>query len=73
MLPVDGRCEEVVDMDLATDWSEKQDQAFVRLGVRLKSQIAEVHPRFSWDGRQGFGVSEIRRERNISSGSRMEG
>jgi hypothetical protein len=86
VLLVDGRYEEVVDIDLSTDWSEKQDPAFVRLGVRtverkaiitgkiialaplrnrrradgemLESRIAEGHTRFSWDGRQGFGMSE---------------
>jgi hypothetical protein len=86
VLLVDGRYEEVVDLDLSTDWSEKHDPAFVRLGVRtatrkaiitgeivklaplrnrrradgetLESRIAEGHTRFTWDGRQGYGMSE---------------
>jgi hypothetical protein len=86
VLLIDGCYEEIIDMDLSTDWSDEQDPAHVRLGVRtanrkaiitgdilrlaplrnrreangeiLESRIAEGFTRFSWDGRQGYGMTE---------------
>jgi hypothetical protein len=86
VLLVNGRYEEIMDIDLTTEWSERQDPARVRLGVRtanrkaiitgeivtlaplrnrrkangetLESRIAEGFTRFTWDGRQGYGMSE---------------
>jgi hypothetical protein len=42
VLLVDGRYEEVIDMDLSTDWTAKQDPAFVRLGVRTAHRTASI-------------------------------
>ena len=86
LLLVGGRYEEVVDLDLTTEWTEKRDPARVRVGVRtakrravidgevittaplrnirkeggtsLVSRIAEGYTRFTWDGREGFGMCE---------------
>jgi hypothetical protein len=41
VLLVDGQYEEIVDMDLLTDWSKDQDPAKVRIGVRTAKR-AEV-------------------------------
>jgi len=38
VLLVDGRYEDIVDMDVQTDWSESQDPVRVRLGVRTASR-----------------------------------
>jgi hypothetical protein len=86
VLLVGGEYEEVTDLDLATEWTPRQDPARVHLGVRtarrkalitgdiirlaplrnrrkadgetLVSRIAEGFTRFSWDGRQGYGMTE---------------
>jgi hypothetical protein len=86
VLLVDGDYEEVTDLDLSTDWTEKQDPQRVVLGVVtarrkalisgeiirlaplrnrrkadgeiLVSRIAEGFTRYSWDGRQGYGMTE---------------
>jgi hypothetical protein len=42
VLLVDGRYEDVVDVDVSTDWTEKQDPAFVRLGVRTANRKATI-------------------------------
>jgi hypothetical protein len=41
VLKVDGAYEEVVDMDVVTDWSDRQDPRRVRIGVRTANR-AEV-------------------------------
>lgn len=86
VLLVDGNYEEVVEFDLATDWTDRKDPARVHLGVRtanrkaliegevvmlaplrnrrkaggetLVSRIAEGFTRFSWEGRNGYGMTE---------------
>jgi hypothetical protein len=86
LLLVGGRYEQILDMDLSTQWSEQQDPRRVEIGVRtanrkaiitgeiitlaplrnrrkangetLESRIAEGFTRFSWDGRQGYGMTE---------------
>ena len=86
VLLVVGEYEEITDLDLITDWSDRQDPHRVRLSVRtasrkavivgeilnlaplrnrrkangetLMSRIAEGHTRFTWDGKQGFGMTE---------------
>jgi hypothetical protein len=86
VLLVDGRYEEVVDLDLTTDWTGERDPRRVNLAVRtaqrkaivsgeiiklaplrnrrkangatLESRIAEGFTRFTWDGRQGYGMTE---------------
>jgi len=42
VLLVEGRYEEVVDLDLSTDWTDRQDPAFVRLGVRTAQRKAII-------------------------------
>lgn len=42
VLLVDGRYEEIVDMDLATQWSERQDPVSVRIGVRTANRKAVI-------------------------------
>jgi hypothetical protein len=86
VLLVGGDYEEVTDLDLSTEWTEKQDPQRVALGVVtakrkalitgeiirlaplrnrrkadgevLVSRIAEGFTRYSWDGRQGYGMTE---------------
>jgi hypothetical protein len=86
VLLIDGRYEEVVDLDLTTDWTDQRDPRRVSLAVRtahrkaiisgeiiklaplrnrrkadgatLESRIAEGFTRFTWDGRQGYGMTE---------------
>lgn len=86
VLLIDGQYEEITDLDVLTEWSDRQDPRRVRLGVRtasrkavitaeilnlaplrnrrkangemLVSRIAEGHTRFTWDGKQGFGMTE---------------
>jgi len=86
VLLVDGVYEDILDMDVQTDWSDKQDPVRVRLGVRtanrreiitgeiltmaplrnrrhagdeiLVSRIAEGYTRFSWNGVEGYGMTE---------------
>ena len=86
VLLVDGQYEEVADLDLATEWTARQDPARVTLSVRtarrkalitgeiiklaplrnrrkadgetLVSRIAEGFTRYSWDGRDGYGMTE---------------
>ena len=81
-----GQYEEIVDMDLSTQWSDQKDPRRVEIGVRtanrkavitgdiitlaplrnrrkvdgltLESRIAEGFTRFSWDGREGYGMTE---------------
>jgi hypothetical protein len=85
-LLVDGEYEEVIDLDVSTEWTDKQDPARSVLGVVtakrkvvitgeiirlaplrnrrkadgeiLVSRIAEGFTRYSWDGRQGYGMTE---------------
>lgn len=87
VLLVDGAYEEITDLDVMTDWTERQEPARVRLGVRtaarkaliegeiltlaplrnrrqaggetMVTRIAEGYTRFSWDGREGFGMTEF--------------
>ncbi len=42
VLLVDGQYEEITDMDVATDWTDRQDPARVRLGVRTAERKAVV-------------------------------
>ena len=86
VLLVGGEYEEITDLDVITEWTEKQDPARVRLGVRtaarkavidadiltlaplrnrlqagsevLVSRIAEGFSRFTWEGREGYGMTE---------------
>ena len=86
VLLVGGQYEEILDMDLSTQWSDSQDPVRVDIGVRtanrkaviagdiitlaplrnrrkasgeiLESRIAEGFTRFTWDGRQGYGMTE---------------
>ncbi len=81
-----GQYEDIVDMDLSTQWSDQKDPRRVEIGVRtanrkavitgeiitlaplrnrrkvdgvtLESRIAEGFTRFSWDGREGYGMTE---------------
>jgi hypothetical protein len=86
VLLVDGRYEEITDMDVSTDWTAAKDPSRVRIGVRtahrkaiiegeiiqlaplrnrrnangeiLVSRIAEGFTRFTWEGREGVGMTE---------------
>jgi hypothetical protein len=86
VLLVDGEYEDIVDMDLMTEWSEQKDPRRVEIGVRtakrkavitgeimtlaplrnrrkangqtLESRIAEGFTRFTWNGQQGYGMTE---------------
>jgi hypothetical protein len=86
VLLVGGAYEDILDMDLSTQWSDKKDPQRVDIGVRtanrkaiitgeivrlaplrnrrkangvtLESRIAEGFTRFTWDGRQGYGMTE---------------
>jgi hypothetical protein len=86
VLLVGGVYEEILDMDLSTQWSNQKDPRRVDIGVRtanrkaiitgeivtlaplrnrrkadgvtLESRIAEGFTRFTWDGRQGYGMTE---------------
>jgi hypothetical protein len=86
VLLVDGQYEDIVDMDLATEWTEQKDPQRVEIGVRtangkavitgeimtlaplrnrrkangqtLESRIAEGFTRFTWNGQQGYGMTE---------------
>jgi hypothetical protein len=87
VLLVDGKYEEILDLDVATDWTERQDPSKVRISVMtaqrkaqitadiltlaplrnrrktaegetLVSRIAEGFTRFTWDGQQGYGMTE---------------
>ena len=42
VLLVDGRYEEIVDMDLATQWSEQAGSGRVRIGVRTANRKAVI-------------------------------
>ena len=42
VLQIDGQYDEIVDMDLHTEWSEKKDPAHVRIGVRTESGRSEI-------------------------------
>ena len=42
VLLVDGRYEEVLDMDLMTDWTERQDPRRVRIGVRTAQRAVVI-------------------------------
>lgn len=51
VLLVDGEYEEVMDLEVQTDWTDKQDPAFVRLGVmtakrkvRIDGEILQLAP-----------------------------
>ena len=87
VLLVDGNYEEILDLDVTTDWTEQQEPSLVRLSVMtarrkaqitadiltlaplrnrrktaegetLVSRIAEGFTRFTWDRRQGYGMTE---------------
>ncbi|SEP11362.1 hypothetical protein SAMN04490248_12612 [Salinihabitans flavidus] len=86
VLLVDGEYEEVTDLNVITDWTDKHDPHRVRLSVAtdkrkalidaevltlaplrnrrqvdgetLISRIAEGYSKFTWDGREGFGMTE---------------
>jgi hypothetical protein len=86
VLLVGGQYEEILDMDLSTQWSDSKDPVRVDIGVQtanrkaviagdivtlaplrnrrkangeiLESRIAEGFTRFTWDGRQGYGMTE---------------
>jgi hypothetical protein len=86
VLLVDGQYEEILDMDVSTEWTERQDPSRVSLGVMtarrktqiaadvirlaplrnrrdadgeiLVSRIAEGFTRFTWDGQEGYGMTE---------------
>jgi predicted secreted hydrolase len=86
VLLVDGQYEDIVDMDLATEWTEQKDPRRVEIGVHtanrkaiiageimtlaplrnrrkangqtLESRIAEGFTRFTWNGQQGYGMTE---------------
>ena len=42
VLLVDGQYEDILDMDLVTDWTAKKDPAFVRIGARTKNRKAVI-------------------------------
>ncbi len=42
VLLVDGQYEDILDMDLVTDWTDKKDPAFARIGVRTKARKAVI-------------------------------
>lgn len=42
VLLVDGRYEEVLDLEVSTDWTEQQDPRFVRLGVLTVNRKAHI-------------------------------
>lgn len=42
VLLVDGQYEEVIDLDVVTDWSARQDPARIRLGVRTAKRAAQI-------------------------------
>lgn len=42
VLLVDGRYEEITDLDISTDWTDKQDPERVRLGVRTANRKALI-------------------------------
>lgn len=42
VLLVDGQYEDILDMDLFTDWTDSQDPAFVRIGVRTANRKAII-------------------------------
>jgi hypothetical protein len=51
VLLVDGQYEEILDLDVQTDWTDSQDPAFVRLGVmtakrkvRIDGEILKLAP-----------------------------
>jgi len=100
VLLVDGNYEEILDLDVATDWSERQDPSKVRISVMtarrkaqvtaeilmlaplrnrrktaegetLVSRIAEGFTRFTWDGQQGYGMTEY--IERIEDGMRSRG
>jgi len=86
VLMIDGRYEDVVDLDVTTRWNMPQTPGAASIGVRtahrtalieaemlnvaplrnrrpandkmLASRIWEGFTRFTWDGRQGLGMSE---------------
>lgn len=86
VLLVDGDYEEILDLDVSTEWTEMQDPRKVRIGVltakrkaridaevltlaplrnrrkagdeTLVSRVAEGFTRFSWDGQEGYGMTE---------------
>jgi hypothetical protein len=86
VLLVEGKYEEITDLDIFTDWTDGQDPRRVELGVRtahrkaiisaeivrlaplrnrrkteegvLVSRIAEGFTKFSWGGREGYGMTE---------------
>ncbi|MDB5551247.1 MAG: hypothetical protein JWL86_1231 [Rhizobium sp.] len=86
VLLVDGQYEEILDMDVVTEWTDKADPSRVKIGVRtakraaiigaeiiklaplrnrrkagadiLVSRIAEGFTRFTWDDREGCGMTE---------------
>ncbi len=87
VLLVDGQYEEIVDLDIMTEWTARKDPARVQIsaetakrkaritaeiltlaplrnrrktedGETLVSRIAEGFSRFSWNGQQGYGMSE---------------
>jgi hypothetical protein len=86
VLLVGGQYEEILDMDLSTQWSDSKDPVRLDIGVRtanrkavivgeiitlaplrnrrkansqtLESRIAEGFTRFTWNGRQGYGMTE---------------
>ncbi len=86
VLLVDGEYEEVLDLDVSTEWTAQQDPRRVTLGVMtakrkaliegeilnlaplrnrreadgttLVSRIAEGFTRFTWEDREGYGMTE---------------
>lgn len=42
VLLVDGQYEEILDLDVSTDWTEKQDPRFVRLGILTGKRKARI-------------------------------
>lgn len=87
VLLVRGEYEEILDLDIMTEWTERRDPARVAISVAtakrkarivadiltlaplrnrrktvegetLVSRIAEGFTRFTWEGQQGYGMSE---------------
>lgn len=42
VLLVDGKYEDVLDLEVQTDWTDKQDQKFVRLGVMMANRKVRI-------------------------------
>ncbi len=62
VLLVDGQYEEVIDLEVNTDWTDKQDPAFVRLGIMTANRKVRI------DG-EILKLAPLRNRRKIEDGS----